>query len=130
MKKDEFNSNFLDRVKEKGKSEKKTIKKILFLLIAVFVVYSFFSGPYGFLKIFSLIKEKKDLQIESKRLSAELMDLENKKEKLKSDTSFLEKQARERLGMAKENEKIYKFVIDTTRKVSEENPKKKMNEHR
>jgi len=130
MKKDELNSNFFNRVKEKSRNKKKIIKRILFLLIAAFVVYSFFSGPYGFLKIFSLVKEKKALQIESKKLQAELMDLENKKEKLKSDTSFLEKQARERLGMAKENEKIYKFVIDTTRKVSEENTKKKMNEHR
>jgi cell division protein FtsB len=125
MKKDEFNSNFLDRVKGKSRNKKKIIKRILFLLIAAFVVYSFFSGPYGFLKIFSLIKEKRALQMESKKLSAELMDLENKKEKLKSDTSFLEKQAREKLGMAKENEKIYKFVVDTTQKASAEETKKR-----
>jgi len=130
MKKDEFNSNFLDRVKEKGKNKKKTIKRILFLLIAAFVAYSFFSGPYGFLTIFSLLKEKKALEIESKKLSAELMDLENKKEKLKSDTLFLEKQARERLGMAKENERIYKFVIDSTQKVTLDKAKKKNSEHR
>lgn len=130
MKKDEFNSNFLDRVKEKGKNKKKTIKRILFLLIAAFVAYSFFSGPYGFLTTFSLLKEKKALQMESKRLQAELMDLENKKEKLKSDTLFLEKQARERLGMAKENERIYKFVIDSTQKVTLDKAKKKNSEHR
>jgi len=130
MKKNDLNSNFLDRIKEKGKSKKSLLKKALILLMVAFVVYSFFSGPYGFLTIFSLLKEKKALETESKKLEAEIVDLETKKEKLKDDPYFLEKQARERLGMAKENETIFKFVIDTTQKVTVDKAKNKGNEHK
>jgi cell division protein FtsB len=105
--------DLVNKLKSKTAQKKKIIKRFLFLLLAVFVVYSFFSGPYGFLRIFSLLKEKKEIKLETKKLEAQIMDMEIRKEKLKNDTLYLEKEAREKLGMAKQDEKIYKFV-DTT----------------
>jgi cell division protein FtsB len=106
--------DLVDKLKSKTAQKKKIIKRFLFLLLAVFVVYSFFSGPYGFLRIFSLLKEKKEIKLETKKLEAQIMDMEIRKEKLKNDTLYLEKEAREKLGMARKDEKIYKFV-DTTK---------------
>lgn len=105
--------DLLDRLKKETVQRKKTIKRFLLLLLAVFVVYSFFSGPYGSLRLISLFKEKKEVKIEIKELEAEIMDMEQRKEKLENDSFYLEKEAREKLGMAREDEKIYKFV-DTT----------------
>lgn len=103
----------VDKLKKKTTKKKKTIKRFLFLLVAVFLVYSFFAGPYGFLRIFSLLKEKKELKLEAKKLEARIMEMEQRKEKLESDSFYLEKEAREKLGMARKDEKVYKFV-DTT----------------
>lgn len=105
--------DLLDKLKGKTAKKKKPIKRFLFLLVAVFVVYSFFSGPYGFLRLFSLMKEKKELKLETKKLEAQITDMEKRKEKLKNDKFYQEKEAREKLGMARKDEKIYKFV-DTT----------------
>jgi len=52
--------------------------------------------------------------LKSRSLEAKIVDLKTKKNLLKNDDFYIEKQARERLGMAKKGEKIYKFV-DTTK---------------
>ena len=109
-----LDSGLVDRLKKKTTQKKKTIKRFLFLLLAVFLVYSFFAGPYGFLRLFSLLDGKKELKLEAQKLEARIMEMEKRKENLKSDSFYLEKEAREKLGMAREGEKIYKFV-DTTK---------------
>jgi len=86
------------------------VKRILLLLVFAFLVYRFFTGPYGFVQIHSLWKEKKSLEKESKMLDAEIVDLEIEKKKLTHDEFYLEKQARERLGMIKEGEKVYRII--------------------
>ncbi len=86
------------------------VKRILLLLAFAFLVYRFFTGPYGFVQIHSLWKEKKSLEKESKMLDAEIVDLEIEKKRLTDDEFYLEKQARERLGMIKEGEKVYRII--------------------
>ena len=39
-----------------------------------------------------------------------MVDLEIEKKRLENDKFYIEKQARERLGMVREGEKVYKFV--------------------
>jgi len=79
-------------------------------LLFVFVGYRFFAGPYGFIQIHSLWQKKKNLEAESKMLQAKMVDLEIEKKRLENDEFYIEKQARERLGMVKEGEKVYRFV--------------------
>ena len=43
-------------------------------------------------------------------LQAQMVDLEIEKKRLENDEFYMEKQARERLGMVREGEKVYKFV--------------------
>ncbi len=103
-------SDFFKKIKERTLQRKKKIKRILFLLLFVFVGYRFFAGPYGFIQIHSLWQEKKNLETESKMLQAKIVDLEIEKKRLENDEFYIEKQARERLGMVKKGEKVYKIV--------------------
>lgn len=103
-------SDFFKKIKERTLQRKKKIKRILFLLLFVFVGYRFFAGPYGFIQIHSLWQEKKNLETEFKMLQAEMVDLEIEKKRLEEDEFYLEKQARERLGMVKKGEKVYRVV--------------------
>jgi cell division protein FtsB len=103
-------SEFFQKIKERTLQRKKKIKRILFLLLFVFVAYRFFSGPYGFIQIHSLWQEKKNLEKESKMWQAKMVDLEIEKKRLEEDRFYLEKQVRERLGMVKEGEKVYKVI--------------------
>ena len=103
-------SDFFKKIKDRTLQRKKKITRVLFLLLFVFVGYRFVTGPYGFIQIHSLWKEKKSLEKESKMLQAQMVDLEIEKKRLENDRFYIEKQARERLGMVKEGEKVYKFV--------------------
>jgi cell division protein FtsB len=105
-------STFFKKVKERSLKKKKTIKRILLLLAFAFLAYRFLAGPYGFVQIHSLWQEKKSLESESKNLDAEIVDLEIEKKRLAEDEFYIEKQARERLGMAREGEKVYKIVTE------------------
>jgi cell division protein FtsB len=113
-------STFFQRVKERGASKKGTVKRILLFLAFAFVAYRFFAGPYGFVQIHKLWKEKENLEKESKELQAELIDMELEKQRLTDDEFHLEKQARERLGMVKEGEKVYRVIQEDKLKSEQE----------
>ncbi len=120
-KKDFPTSTFFNKVKARSARRKKTVKRILLLLVFIFLAYRFFTGPYGFVQIHSLWKEKKNLEKESKMLDAEIVDLEIEKRRLTVDEFYLEKQARERLGMMKEGEKVYRIIHTDKSNLEEEN---------
>jgi cell division protein FtsB len=103
-------STFFQKVKERTASKSRTAKKVLLLLAFAFIAYRFFAGPYGFLEIHKLWKEKNSLEEEAKALQAELIDMEIEKQRLTDDAFYLEKQARERLGMVREGEKVYRVI--------------------
>ena len=84
--------------------------KFFLLLGAVFFTFTFFGGDFGFVRIWNLHQKKKELQLEAKKLQVQILDLQVEKDKLKNDKSYLEKIAREKLGMVKEGEKVYRFV--------------------
>jgi cell division protein FtsB len=108
--KDFLPSEFFQKIKERTLRKKSKVKRILFLLLFVFVCYRFFSGPYGFIQIHSFWQQKKNLEKESKMWQAKMVDLEIEKKRLSEDKFYLEKQVRERLGMVKEGEKVYRVI--------------------
>lgn len=103
-------SNFFNQVKARSVKKKKTIKRILLVLAFGFLAYRFMTGPYGFIEIHSLWQQKKDLEEQSRMLDAEIVDSQIEKKRLTDDQFYLEKQARERLRMVKEGEKLYQIV--------------------
>ena len=72
--------------------------------------YNLLSGSSG---LFNQIKLKRQLREDQRAidsLTALKQELETEKQRLSADSSYLEKLARQELGMSKPKEKIYKFV--------------------
>ncbi|MDH4222042.1 MAG: septum formation initiator family protein [candidate division Zixibacteria bacterium] len=101
---------FFERLDKNVFSQKKILRRLFFLLVLFLIFYLYFVGDYGFLRLLSLKKEKDSLILETKKLQAQNMDSEMEIGKLKEDLFYIEKVARERYGMAKEDELIYKFI--------------------
>jgi cell division protein FtsB len=91
---------------------KKSRKIILIIasvaVAAILCVLTF--GNYGFLDMYRLYKNDAARAQEIAAVRAEVDSLKAEIEKLKSDTAYIEKVAREKLGMARKGEKIFKFV--------------------
>lgn len=66
-------------------------------------------GKRGFIQQIRVKYERKQLQKEIEVLEAEKKELEKEKENL-NDPEYIEKVAREKYGMAKKNEKVYRVV--------------------
>lgn len=82
-----------------------------FFLIAVisFMSFSLF-GDQGWIALYKSYQQVKTLKNEVKNSEMLIDSLKNEIDRLKNDTAFIERIARERLGMARRNEKIFKFV--------------------
>jgi cell division protein FtsB len=89
------------------------IKKIgrWIIVASVLLLISFlFTGNNSIIGLYSshLDLKKKQQEIYKKRGEIDSLTIETKK--LKTDTLYMEKIAREKLGMARKNEKVYKFI--------------------
>ena len=97
--------------------KKRPYGRFLLILGFLFICYIYLGGDYGLLKIFSQRREIENLQREISRLRAEQQDLKQECLWLETDTLYIEKKAREELGMVREGERVYQFVpkTDSTR---------------
>lgn len=69
-----------------------------------------FTGKQGFISLYKNHQRYREQQVQFRR-SLEVIDsLKTEIQRLHNDTAYIEKIARERLGMAKKNEMIYRFV--------------------
>lgn len=75
----------------------------------MFIAYSFLGGEFGFLNLMRLQRHRSQLQVEKRQLLAEIVDLESRLKRLKSDSEYIEKLAREKYGLAKEGEIIIRI---------------------
>ena len=91
--------------------------KIAFLFIILIVIQIIISvfGSKGLLTRFKLISEKKQLehQMQSEIKNGE--DIKKEINELNNSDKKIEKVAREKYGMTKEGEKIYRIKIDSTK---------------
>jgi cell division protein FtsB len=76
------------------------------LLVAVILAMLTF-GDRGFLDVYRLNRRDKALAAEITAARAQIDSLEAEVERLRSDTAYITKIARESLGMARPGEKIY-----------------------
>jgi cell division protein FtsL len=91
---------------------KKRIQTIIWVVISVvlfFLVMSLF-GNQGLIAVYNAYNEDRSLTEQIKESKRTIDSLKDEIERLKSDTSYIERIAREKLGMARRNEKIYKFI--------------------
>jgi cell division protein FtsB len=78
--------------------------------VALMLVVFLFTGNESVLKVWASRKQGKGQLREITRLHREIDSLNEVIARLKTDTLYIEKMAREKLGMARENEKVFKFV--------------------
>lgn len=85
-------------------------KSFLLLILGAFVVVWFaFLDTYSLLTRYQLSERKEDLREKTEQLEAETAQLQEKIKDLKSDSTLLERIAREEYGMRKEGEVVYKI---------------------
>lgn len=79
------------------------------VLLVAFISYSFLGGEFGFLNLLRMQRHKSQLEVEKRQLIAEIVDLEARLERIKSDSRYVEKLAREKYGLAKKGEVIIRI---------------------
>ncbi|MFH5882843.1 septum formation initiator family protein [Halalkalibaculum sp. DA3122] len=85
-------------------------KSFLLLVLGGFVfVWFAFIDTYSLLTRYQLSERKEDLKLKTRQLEAETVELKDKIEDLKSDSALLERIAREKYGMRKEGDVVYKI---------------------
>ncbi|MDG5814646.1 septum formation initiator family protein [Chitinispirillales bacterium ANBcel5] len=91
-------------------------KKNIVILIVCLVVLSLISAlVFGNQGLIDVYRTHLEIKRRSEQISEAIESLDSLKEvrdKLVSDTAYIERVAREKLGMSAEDEKIYKFVED------------------
>lgn len=89
---------------------KRRARRLLISLGLLLLVYIYVGGDEGLFRIWSLSRQEKALEREIRRLQVEGADLDRTIDLMQTDTAYIERYAREVLGMAKEGEIIYRFV--------------------
>jgi cell division protein DivIC len=96
-----------------GKKRFRKFGRWIAIGIAAAVLFSLFSGKANVLRMYQSFTDIKKKQAAVARSRREVDSLKIQNAKLKSDTAYMEKIAREKLGMARKDEKVYKFIEET-----------------
>ena len=94
-------------------------KKLFLLLIAGGVITAFLFNDRGLISWYKYSMERERIESELDSLRAVESTLREEIEKLKFAPEYLEKIAREKYGMAKKGEKVYKVVPEEETKEKE-----------
>jgi cell division protein FtsB len=78
--------------------------------LAAVLLYFIFAGEQGVFELYRSATELKKNRRLLQLRKAQLDSLKTETEKLRGDTAYMEKIAREKLGMAKKDETVYKFT--------------------
>ena len=94
----------------KKKIKIRKIGRWIALAVAALLLYSLFFGRASVIRIYQsfLDVKKKERTLTRERKEMDSLSVQN--QRLKSDTAYMEKIAREKLGMARKDEKVYKFI--------------------
>jgi cell division protein FtsB len=90
--------------------KRKTVIGGLAALVIAGVLFALLAGDQGALTFYRTWRKIGNLQQEIERSRKTIDSLTVEIDRLKSDTAHIERIAREKYGMARENEKMYKFI--------------------
>jgi cell division protein FtsB len=99
---------FSGRVKKSGVGSK--IKMFLITTLFVFLIISFFWGEFGFIRMWYLSKKIDKLEKDIEILQVRRNDLLWEADKMKNDSTYIQKYAIEKYGYARPDQKIIQFV--------------------
>jgi cell division protein FtsB len=89
--------------------KKKKFGRWILLFAGILIVSLAFVGNINVLRV---RRETRGLELQIQKLSLLADSLSDEIVKLRSDTAYIEKIAREKLGMARQDEILYKFAGD------------------
>jgi cell division protein FtsB len=92
-----------------GRSKLRLMMWALFGVL-IYVGYSYLGGSYGLIQLWRLNQRRAALDREVMRLQVQQDSLRREIQLLQTDTTYIEKLARERYKMGKPGEKIYTIV--------------------
>jgi len=79
------------------------------VVASLYLLFSFFAGERGIIELIKIHERATRMQHEITSIQAENNQLSMEIEKLKNDPFYIERLAREKLGMVREGEWIYRF---------------------
>lgn len=79
-------------------------------MILLFIISVFLTGNKSLIQLSSLYRERNELLIEKQNLEAENKRLQEEIERLKKDLEYIEKVAREKYNLKREDEEVYEVV--------------------
>ena len=77
------------------------------------IYFALFGGDYGYFAVRRLEKEKTAEEQKLKELQAELARMRSHADSLEKDSATLERIAREKYGLIRDGERLYRFVDST-----------------
>lgn len=80
-----------------------------YIVISIYIIFSFVFSDLGLFKYFVMRGERDHLNNAISHLGSENKSLREEVTKLKTDPDYIESLARDKLGLVKEGETIYKF---------------------
>tara|TARA_B100000900_G_C20592056_1_gene721977 strand:- start:2061 stop:2345 length:285 start_codon:yes stop_codon:yes gene_type:complete len=89
-----------------------TLTNLLMMAIILGCVSLLLFSDRGLINLWSLKKEKLEIQNEINNLRNQIALLEKEEEKLKFDEKYIEKIAREKFKMVKPGERVFKIITD------------------
>jgi len=90
-------------------------RRVLYIVIAaalVAIYYLVFDGESGYLKIRAMERKILERKVENTQLAEANDRLREEIDRLRNDPAYIEKIAREKLGLAKKGEIIYRFIFE------------------
>ncbi|MFN4307480.1 FtsB family cell division protein [Sulfurihydrogenibium azorense] len=105
----DFNQKLIDR----------SLKAAAFILL-VTAIYTIGFGDNNIFEYFKKVETRNNLQAQIDTIKRENQDLEKKIYYLQNDPFYVEKMARENLGLMKDNEEVY-VIVDMKKESKEEN---------
>ena len=89
--------------------QQQMIRAIL-IIGALMLLIIFFFGDHGLYQLYLLRSERSEIQATITALRKQKQTLEAEKNKLTTDSKYIEQLARERFRMAKKGEKVFKVI--------------------
>jgi cell division protein FtsL len=91
---------------------KRRVKWLRYVLMGVagLGLYHVLTGPSGTINLLRLKREKAKMEAELDSLTRRKRDLQVERSRLERDSAYIERVARKELGMARPDEKVFRFV--------------------
>ena len=102
-----------------SKPQKKLLSLVVIATVSLYMLFSFIFSDLGLIKYRYMKREYNRVRTDITRLQEENKNLREEVGSLKTDPDYIEALAREKLGLVKEGEIIYRFQEKEKEKVDE-----------